>query len=72
MRKLQTPTSTVIEILVFQIMSFANDLCTYIVLAILAIFAGKAGLNLYKTFLRPGKDLKKLGSWAVVTGATGK
>lgn len=24
----------------------------------------------YKTFLRPAKDLKKLGSWAVVTGAT--
>jgi 17beta-estradiol 17-dehydrogenase / very-long-chain 3-oxoacyl-CoA reductase len=24
----------------------------------------------YKTFLRPGKNLKKLGQWAVVTGAT--
>ena len=24
----------------------------------------------YKTFLRPGKNLKKLGEWAVVTGAT--
>ncbi len=24
----------------------------------------------YNTFLRPGKDLKKLGKWAVVTGAT--
>ena len=24
----------------------------------------------YKTFLRPGKNLKKLGKWAVVTGAT--
>lgn len=26
--------------------------------------------HFYKTFLRPGKDLKKLGKWAVVTGAT--
>ncbi len=26
---------------------------------------------LYKYFLRPGKNLRKLGSWAVVTGATG-
>lgn len=32
----------------------------------------KAVSNVYKTFLRPGKDLKKLGKWAVVTGATGK
>ena len=31
----------------------------------------KAVSHLYKTFLRPGKDLKKLGKWAVVTGATG-
>ena len=31
----------------------------------------KALSHLYKTFLRPGKDLKKLGKWAVVTGATG-
>ena len=43
-------------------------------------FVGLVGLNLvlkalshlYKTFLRPAKDLKKLGKWAVVTGATGK
>lgn len=34
--------------------------------------AGKALLHLYKTFLRPGKNLKKLGKWAVVTGATGE
>lgn len=32
----------------------------------------KAVSHLYKTFLRPGKDLKKLGKWAVVTGATGR
>ena len=34
--------------------------------------AGKALLHVYKTFLRPGKNLKKLGKWAVVTGATGE
>lgn len=27
---------------------------------------------LYTTFLRPGKNLKKYGAWAVVTGATGE
>ena len=32
----------------------------------------KAALNLYKTFLRPAKNLKRYGKWAVVTGATGK
>lgn len=32
----------------------------------------KAVSNLYKTFLRPAKNLKKYGKWAVVTGATGK
>lgn len=26
----------------------------------------------FKTFLRPGKNLKEYGEWAVVTGATGK
>mmetsp|Transcript_32931 Transcript_32931/g.80029 ORF Transcript_32931/g.80029 Transcript_32931/m.80029 type:complete len:316 (+) Transcript_32931:123-1070(+) len=30
----------------------------------------RATLNLYKTFLRPAKPLKKYGKWAVVTGAT--
>lgn len=28
--------------------------------------------SLFTTFLRPGKNLKKYGSWAVVTGATGE
>lgn len=28
--------------------------------------------SLYSTFLRPGKNLKKYGAWAVVTGATGE
>ena len=32
----------------------------------------KAITHLFKTFLRPGKDLKKFGKWAVVTGATGR
>lgn len=27
---------------------------------------------LYTTFLRPGKNLKKYGAWAVITGATGE
>ena len=44
--------------------------------AIVGLFAlnlaGKALLHVYKTFLRPGKNLKKLGKWAVVTGATGE
>jgi hypothetical protein len=31
----------------------------------------RATLNLYKTFLRPAKPLKKYGKWAVITGATG-
>jgi hypothetical protein len=33
--------------------------------------ATRAILHLYKTFLRPAKNLKKYGKWAVVTGATG-
>lgn len=28
--------------------------------------------SLFTTFLRPGKNLKKYGAWAIVTGATGK
>lgn len=28
--------------------------------------------SVFTTFLRPGKDLKKYGAWAVVTGATGE
>ena len=32
----------------------------------------KAVSHLFKTFLRPPKQLKRLGKWAVVTGATGK
>jgi len=30
----------------------------------------KAVVAFYKMFLRPGKNLKKLGEWAVITGAT--
>ena len=45
-------------------------------IAVLGVFGVylllKALSNLYKTFLRPGKNLKKLGKWAIVTGATGK
>jgi hypothetical protein len=43
-----------------------------IVAAIGVYLVGKAAIHLYKTFLRPGKNLKNLGKWAVVTGATGK
>mmetsp|Transcript_3120 Transcript_3120/g.4615 ORF Transcript_3120/g.4615 Transcript_3120/m.4615 type:complete len:326 (+) Transcript_3120:102-1079(+) len=32
--------------------------------------AMKAVVAFYKMFLRPGKDLKRLGEWAVITGAT--
>ena len=45
-------------------------------MAIVGAIAGYYGLkavsNLYKTFLRPARDLRKLGEWAVITGATGK
>lgn len=33
-------------------------------------YVRKAVSHFYKTFLRPAKNLKKLGKWAVVTGAT--
>jgi hypothetical protein len=35
-------------------------------------FVGTALLSFYRFFLRPGKNLKKLGAWGVVTGATGE
>jgi 17beta-estradiol 17-dehydrogenase / very-long-chain 3-oxoacyl-CoA reductase len=40
-------------------------------LAVVATRVLGAFLGLYKAFLRPGKNLRKYGSWAVVTGATG-
>lgn len=36
----------------------------------LALFATKVSKSLFKVFLRPGKNLKKLGKYAVITGAT--
>ena len=42
-----------------------------IVGVVLAFYLLKAVSNIFKTFIRPGKNLKKLGKWAVVTGATG-
>jgi 17beta-estradiol 17-dehydrogenase / very-long-chain 3-oxoacyl-CoA reductase len=36
----------------------------------LALVFTKASKAAFKTFIRPGKKLKKLGKWAVVTGAT--
>jgi hypothetical protein len=40
--------------------------------ALAALLTTKAFLHLFKTFLRPGKELEHYGKWAVVTGATGK
>lgn len=37
---------------------------------VLLNLAHKFVSNVYKTFLRPGKNLRKLGEWAVITGAT--
>lgn len=34
----------------------------------LALMATKASKAAFKIFVRPGKKLKKLGKWAVVTG----
>lgn len=36
----------------------------------IASFALKALVSIYKAFIRPGKNLKKFGKWAVITGAT--
>ena len=33
--------------------------------------AFRAVSHIFKTYLRPGKNLKRYGKWAVVTGATG-
>lgn len=33
--------------------------------------ATRAVLHVYKTFVRPAKNLRKYGKWAVITGATG-
>eukprot|EP00549_Striatella_unipunctata_P023373 CAMPEP_0118710576 /NCGR_PEP_ID=MMETSP0800-20121206/23471_1 /TAXON_ID=210618 ORGANISM="Striatella unipunctata, Strain CCMP2910" /NCGR_SAMPLE_ID=MMETSP0800 /ASSEMBLY_ACC=CAM_ASM_000638 /LENGTH=320 /DNA_ID=CAMNT_0006614799 /DNA_START=15 /DNA_END=977 /DNA_ORIENTATION=+ len=46
-----------------------------VILCVFGIFSAtpftlRALTAIFKTFLRPGKDLKKLGKWAVVTGAT--
>mmetsp|Transcript_3972 Transcript_3972/g.10502 ORF Transcript_3972/g.10502 Transcript_3972/m.10502 type:complete len:84 (+) Transcript_3972:88-339(+) len=40
--------------------------------AIGTYFASKAVIHFFKTFLRPARDLKKFGKWAVITGATGE
>jgi hypothetical protein len=34
----------------------------------IALLAAKASKAAFKIFIRPGKKLKKLGQWAVVTG----
>lgn len=47
------------------------QLCVVLGALALVRFALGAVYAVYKYFLRPGKNLRKLGSWAVVTGATG-
>ena len=48
------------------------QLCLALGALAVARFLLGAVYAIYKYFLRPGKNLRKLGSWAVVTGATGK
>ena len=52
-------------------LTFETAACGIVALAALNL-ALKAVSHVYKTFLRPAKNLKKYGKWAVVTGATGK
>lgn len=47
------------------------QLCLALGALAVARFLLGAVCAVYKYFLRPGKNLRKLGSWAVVTGATG-
>eukprot|EP00534_Pseudo-nitzschia_fraudulenta_P002001 CAMPEP_0201119354 /NCGR_PEP_ID=MMETSP0850-20130426/3508_1 /ASSEMBLY_ACC=CAM_ASM_000622 /TAXON_ID=183588 /ORGANISM="Pseudo-nitzschia fraudulenta, Strain WWA7" /LENGTH=315 /DNA_ID=CAMNT_0047385031 /DNA_START=49 /DNA_END=996 /DNA_ORIENTATION=- len=49
--------------------TFENVACGIVALATLNLCM-KAVSHLYKTFLRPSKNFKKYGKWAVVTGAT--
>ena len=51
-------------------MMFTTEQFTLVGQAICGLFALKVTILLYKFFLRPSKNLKKLGDWAVVTGAT--
>lgn len=60
-------------------MNFASDVkaagvftggCAVIGATVLLLVFKKIVESTYKTFLRPAQDLKKLGKWAVVTGAT--
>mmetsp|Transcript_4271 Transcript_4271/g.8886 ORF Transcript_4271/g.8886 Transcript_4271/m.8886 type:complete len:314 (-) Transcript_4271:287-1228(-) len=50
-------------------LTFETAACGIVALAALNL-ALKAVSHVYKTFLRPAKNLKKYGKWAVVTGAT--
>ena len=52
-------------------LTFENVACVIVVLAFSKLCL-KAVSHIYKTFIRPAKDLKKYGKWAIVTGATGK
>jgi len=50
-------------------LTFENVACGIVLLAALKLCINAVS-NIYKTYLRPAKDLKKYGKWAVVTGAT--
>lgn len=49
---------------------FVMGCMTLIGATVVLLVFKKAVESSYKTFLRPAKDLKKLGKWAIVTGAT--
>lgn len=44
--------------------------CMVVGAVVFVLLGKKIVESTYKTFLRPAKDLKRLGKWAVVTGAT--
>ena len=59
------------SILTIMVELTAETACVGIVAVGALGLALRAVSNLYKTFLRPAKNLKKYGKWAVITGATG-
>jgi hypothetical protein len=51
--------------------STVETACVGAVALVALSLATRAVLHLFKTFVRPAKNLKKYGKWAVITGATG-
>jgi len=63
--------NTVLCCVTFLTMDITLENISVVFTALCALNLGKKLLShLFKTFLRPGKNLKKLGKWAVITGAT--